>query len=495
MTARPALRLPILLFGLATVLCSLPQCGDAQAAADPTAMRASAAQDPQPTGVADEDKLQVLVSANMLGRLEPCGCASGQLGGLARRMQYIGERRNHDLLLEGGNLIDGTSPLDVEKFATAITVLAGMQHPYDALGVGAAELALPSEEWSAIAAGVPYLASDLTSTSADWPAKPFVEKSVRGRNVRVGALTMALPKPPGAAKAADAAPPGDTEVQVPPPIRLLTPADGYRRALEGAGNDDWRILIVHATDAVARELVPTLQPPPHLVICTDGSYVEPAVKAEYVANVPIVYPGIRGRILQDITLYRLPAGPKAQIEPVALQGSLTVPGGGGDPDVKQVILAHRQQVKDAGLLQAMARQTPTPNGASYVGSQNCQGCHPTAYKAFADSKHFVAFETLQKAEVDPKRYGWPVTHYPDCVSCHVVGYGEQTGYLDYEETPHLAGVGCERCHGPASEHVASGGQKKLGLHAGVQPSLLCAQCHDFEQSPDFVYGDRWPKIQ
>jgi hypothetical protein len=56
-------------------------------------------------------------------------------------------------------------------------------------------------------------------------------------------------------------------------------------------------------------------------------------------------------------------------------------------------------------------------------------------------------------------------------------------------------VGCERCHGPGSGHVTTGGAKKLGIHGGVMPSLLCTQCHDFEQSPDFVYGNKWPLIQ
>jgi hypothetical protein len=116
-------------------------------------------------------------------------------------------------------------------------------------------------------------------------------------------------------------------------------------------------------------------------------------------------------------------------------------------------------------------------------------------QAWQQSKHSHAWQTLVDAENDPKRYGWPVTKYPDCVGCHVVGYGQQTGFVSAEKTPHLQDVGCERCHGPGLDHVQSGGQKAMGILGGLTPSVMCTQCHDYEQSPDFVYGDRWKVIE
>jgi hypothetical protein len=140
-------------------------------------------------------------------------------------------------------------------------------------------------------------------------------------------------------------------------------------------------------------------------------------------------------------------------------------------------------------------QQPTPNGAAYVGSETCRTCHPSAFAAFEKSRHFHAWQTLVDAERDPKRYGWPVTAYPDCVSCHVVGFAEVTGFRSFDETPHLAGVGCERCHGPGSDHLLAPEKHRLGIRGGIRPSELCVQCHDFEQSPTFLYGDKWPLIQ
>ena len=100
-----------------------------------------------------------------------------------------------------------------------------------------------------------------------------------------------------------------------------------------------------------------------------------------------------------------------------------------------------------------------------------------------------------RAEKDPARYGWPVTQYPDCVSCHVVGYGDASGFTNPETTAQLANVGCERCHGAGSAHSAAPATSRMGKVGGGTPSVVCTQCHDFEQSPDFDYTKRWPIIE
>lgn len=476
--SRPAALVSLwLLLGVAP---SLVQCTDENvgeaARTQPPATPAGAARAVPPPG----DPVRLLISGSMLGRLEPCGCASGQLGGLARRMQHIGERRSYDVLIEGGNLVDGTTELDLQKFYTAVQILTGMQFPYDALGVGPNDLALPLDEWSAFLAGARVVAADLASTRDDWPAQSFTERDVRGQMVRITGLTLSLPE---ALQVADA------------PVHLLPPAEAWQNAMADADPSALRVLLLHATDTRAREIVPTLEPAPDLVVCCDEGHVEPAAHAERVGRSPMVFAGIRGRVLLEVSLSRTADGPQVACDLVPLAGSKTLPGGGGDPDVKQVLLAHREQVKQDQVLERMARQLPTPSGAAYIGSETCRACHPSSWDAFANSRHSHAWQTLVDAEADPKRYGWPVTHYPDCVSCHVVGYREQTGFVSATETPHLAGVGCERCHGPGGEHIQDPAKNRLGIHGGVAPSLLCVQCHDFEQSPDFVYGAKWPLIQ
>lgn len=462
---------------LSTLVATLAQCGEGKAAA-PAAVTA---QDPGPAkpGTPPPDQLRLLVSGSMLGRLEPCGCASGQLGGLARRMQHIGEQRNYDLLLEGGNLVDTATELDLLKLLTANTVLFGMEHPYDALGVGARDLALPRAEWGAFLGLTPVVASNLACSEEGWPGKPFVEKTVRGVKVRVASFLLELPE---GLRAADS------------PVKQLPTAAAWQAALAGSDADTRRIVMVHGSDIGIRALIPQLTPAPDLVIGIDEGYVEPTATPTPVGGVPLVFAGIRGRVMLAVSLHRDANGPRAISELIPLPGSKTVPGGGGDPNVRDVIVGHRNDVKRDNVLARMAGQHPTPNGAAYIGTEACKTCHPTAWAAWDKTAHAKAWTTLEKAEQDPTRYGWPVTAYPDCVSCHVVGFGQQTGFVSFAETPQLAAVGCERCHGPGSDHMVSGGTKKLGLIGGVQASLLCIQCHDFEQSPNFVYGEKWTSI-
>lgn len=467
--------------GLATLIATFAQCGPD---------KANDAQDPKPNVAANQqdpvqpppDAIRILISGLMLGRLEPCGCASGQLGGLARRMQHIGEQRNYDLLLEGGDLVAGTTELDKQKLFTASQILFMKEkNNYDALGVGLHDLELPLEEWSGFLLGGPAVASNLVSTNEAWPATPFREKEIRGTTVRIASLL--LPELPESLQGEDAH------------VKRTDPAAAWAKVYEGEPDTKLRIGLVHGSDVQIRKIIPDLKPRPDLVIGVDPSYIEPDGAAAMIGDVPLVFTGIRGRVMLDARLWRDGEQPRVACETVQLTGSKTLPGGGGDPDVKQVILMHRMNVAEAKVLEQMAEQRPTPNGDTYVGTQQCTSCHPSAAKAWAASKHAHAWQTLVDAEKDPKRYGWPVTKYPDCVGCHVVGYGEKSGFVNYEDTPGLANVGCERCHGPGSGHMLSGGKKKMGIIGGVLKSELCAQCHDFEQSPDFLYGDRWKVIE
>ena len=472
-----------LALSLSTVVATLAQCGDDahERAAGGTAN--GAAQDPAPAPAPPApppDAIRLLISGSMHGRLEPCGCASGQSGGLARRVQHIAEQRSYDLLLEGGNLVETATELDLMKLLTAATVLFGMPgHRYDALGVGAHDLALPRDEWIAFLGEAPVVASNLAVTSDGWRGVPFVEKQVRGVAVRVASFLLSLPEPLRAPAAA---------------VTLVPVADAWAAALAGADAATRRIVLAHGTDAEIRALIPQLDPAPDLVVGVDDTYVEPTPTPAMVGGVPLVFAGIRGRVLLSLSLFREGGKPRAIGENVMLPASRTVPGGGGDPDVRAQILQHRHDVKELDVLARMVRQHPTANGAAYVGNAACKTCHEPEYAVWKASKHAHAWQTLVDAEKDPTRYGWPVTAYPDCVSCHVVGYAEQSGFVSGEQTPELVDVGCERCHGAGSEHVLSGGTAKLGIAGGVAPSLLCIQCHDFEQSPTFVYGERWPLI-
>ena len=189
-------------------------------------------------------------------------------------------------------------------------------------------------------------------------------------------------------------------------------------------------------------------------------------------------------------------------------------------------------------------QTPTPQGppATYVGSATCKTCHPAIYERWSKTrmanvvtdpkvhpkailpdlsksdplltfkKEDIAFvygskwkqRYFQKVGDDyfPLNAQWDVTHqiwrpynaapgsdwwtkfYPQansarptgplCDGCHSVNYDIQT------KTVTEWNVGCEKCHGPGSEHARRPSRANIVNPARlnyVQATNVCIQCH------------------
>jgi len=69
--------------------------------------------------------------------------------------------------------------------------------------------------------------------------------------------------------------------------------------------------------------------------------------------------------------------------------------------------------------------------------------------------------------------------------------GEESGFVDIESTPYLAGVGCEVCHGPGKTHVAD---PKPGNIIRKPPETTCRRCHTPARDDNFSYEDDIKKI-
>ncbi len=125
--------------------------------------------------------------------------------------------------------------------------------------------------------------------------------------------------------------------------------------------------------------------------------------------------------------------------------------------------------------------------AHYVGSASCAQCHPKAHKVWSESGHAHAFETLVKKGTDAD---------PHCISCHTVGFGKPSGYRRDMGKERLVDVGCESCHGPASEHIAryQHGEANTFQFRPLGPGD-CKSCHYGEFSRPFVWDKFWPEIK
>ena len=116
------------------------------------------------------------------------------------------------------------------------------------------------------------------------------------------------------------------------------------------------------------------------------------------------------------------------------------------------------------LLFALLGLTNTGASAehSYVGSKKCKVCHLAQHKSWEQTKMASAFTILKAGEraeakkkpgLDPNK---DYTHDATCLPCHVTGYGKPGGFKSVEETPDLAGVGCEMCHGAGADYMKPG---------------------------------------
>ncbi|MHC4853250.1 MAG: hypothetical protein ACYTF5_14645, partial [Planctomycetota bacterium] len=202
--------LPAALVALPLAVAALlyPSCDATEAEVGTSSPATSGnGQDPQPAkfrkpDVAGAPELTMRLSGYLMGRLTPCGCASGQMGGLPRRVFNLKVDKNHDLLIEGGRIIDGShgvSELDIEKMSTTLLVLG--EAGYHALGLSSKELELPLEELAIYLAGsdVPVVASDLRlndrfKDEIEWPGKAFTERKAKAVTARIASLTLTLPK-------------------------------------------------------------------------------------------------------------------------------------------------------------------------------------------------------------------------------------------------------------------------------------------------------------
>jgi hypothetical protein len=115
---------------------------------------------------------------------------------------------------------------------------------------------------------------------------------------------------------------------------------------------------------------------------------------------------------------------------------------------------------------------PAPH---YAGSRACEECHQQTSQLEMGTKHPKALEALKQIGQDKN---------PSCLPCHTVGFGLPSGFVSEEATPHLAGVQCENCHGPAREHAAYSDDPIVKPPVDLAAEV-CGGCHTGPQQPTF----------
>lgn len=108
--------------------------------------------------------------------------------------------------------------------------------------------------------------------------------------------------------------------------------------------------------------------------------------------------------------------------------------------------------------------------SQFIGAEKCRGCHPQQYKDFEARKFTKAWAVLKMRGK---------TRDPECLKCHVTGYGEPGGYVSEDETPHLRYKQCEACHGAGGKHASNPGDRVAmeAMKSHVRDKDVCIQCH------------------
>jgi nitrate/TMAO reductase-like tetraheme cytochrome c subunit len=122
---------------------------------------------------------------------------------------------------------------------------------------------------------------------------------------------------------------------------------------------------------------------------------------------------------------------------------------------------------------ASPASTPAKNQsetATYVGIDKCKICHTSQFKDFQERRFDKAWKVLKMRGKEKD---------PECVKCHVTGYGEPGGFVNEEATPHLKYKQCESCHGPGSTHANNPAdiESREGMKKYANRPNTCTDCH------------------
>jgi len=125
---------------------------------------------------------------------------------------------------------------------------------------------------------------------------------------------------------------------------------------------------------------------------------------------------------------------------------------------------------------------PPEGKGAYAGGSGCRACHEEVFRRWSGTGHAGSYRTLAISREEGN---------PACLRCHTTGFGDAEGFLDAENTPDLASVSCEACHGPSEDHARSAFPRIVttpngGECSSCEVSRICRSCHTRRHSPDFV---------
>ena len=437
-------------------------------------------------------KAVLIVSGEMDGYLEPCGCTGGQMGGLIRRYEFVERVKAQGIpvaLVDLGSLIKdpagsrGGFEQAKIKFGIALKALGAFK--YNAIALSADDLRVGVGE--AFAQFLNGLEGGTKLVAANVVPGPGFESVVLPSIVTEAGLVKlgvtAVLDPEAIAKLSDP----DKDALIPTVKKPDEVLPAVFKDLDG--KSDYQVLLVQAPPEEARRLAAAY--PGFDVVVATSEAPDPEADPQMVngGKTMIVNVGRRGKYVGAVGFF-YGAPPKYRRE--GLTENLDSAGN----VVKKIIEdEYRGLLKAVGTVENFPRHDYVGGapGAKFVGAESCKQCHPNTFLKWSTTKHAQAFTSL---EHDRKPN---VIYDAECITCHTTGFEYNSGWKSAEATPNLKGNQCENCHGPASKHVAA--PQDLAFRNALKLTVeqadrnrVCYRCHDEDNSPKFNFDQYWQQV-
>ena len=483
-----------------------------------------------------------ILSGQQHSFLKFCGCSRPQLGGFERRYNFMAKLRERGWPLVAADLGDlvqynsGIHDQALLKYEIAMKALNILG--YSAIGVGSDDFALPLiDGMSLFTLQKPDAPPRILAANLDRKYRADVYPNPEKPNQSMIGDWVAARPAGGPAVGIVGLIGGTVMKQIQAKDAKVQFADNNATVLAAALKEmeaahvELKVVLFQGTFAHAQAIAQQHFPDKFNVILCLSDEDTPPARADQVGKTMIVRVGHRGRYLGVVGAYHTgkPGSPFDLYYQSVQLGEVyeTDKAKEKDHPIIKLLDHYADEVKSQDFLKRTPqRAVPVPQALAglalhYVGSDACKSCHQAEFATWKTSKHAHAIDALVKVANKPDKRQFD----PECISCHVVGYGLKSGYDGKPATTHLAHVGCESCHGPGSAHASAANnpafraamspwksnprdylpapgtlQKGVDAMTPAEKAIylhvvdVCIKCHDTDNDPHFEFAKNWPQI-
>ena len=414
----------------------------------------------------------IYYTCDLQGKLVPCTCEEGELGGVARIAGLVGQwkaDRADAIIVDAGNatILDPDDAQAINRFTIEALGLIGCS----VVNCGENEAALPRDRLEALAKACKahMVSACITDAASGNTVVPAYHIEARA-GVQVAFIGLVH---------------NDMDpVRIGKGLRLIAPEDALRAALASIG--DQADLVVALACLPAEQIYALARKYPKVNIFLGGKAGASSAAYELVRHTVVAYLGDQGCSV-------------GRLEAAFPHGKL--------PDVRASMHVLDKSVPEAeAMSDLVARFTKAvaaekrpgadfdpkmPCTSSFVAAEVCKLCHISEFYSWQATDHAGAYVTLLQKDKHKD---------PACLVCHVTGYTMPAGYaakqreLDAEQDlgkkasrqralDALKNVGCECCHGGARRHVAASLKDRTAVartpyQRAVVSARSCTRCHN-----------------